>query len=142
GGFQPYAHLPEGFSDTVQVLASGATPGLLQPGESSRVPVYFAGLQHPQGASVVHFALTVSTQDQTDPVDWSALRDSLRPAYVAPEAWAPIYANFVGQVGSTWGSYVAMLDDNAAYLGRLGRRVTDAAELFAFELQQATGLHP
>src|SRR5207249_4092287 len=29
-----------------------------------------------------------------------------------------------------------------AYLGRLGRRVTNAAELFAFELQQATGLHP
>src|SRR5262245_19841848 len=35
-----------------------------------------------------------------------------------------------------------MLNDNAAYLGRLGERVIDAGELFAFELQQATGLHP
>jgi len=142
GGFQPYARVPEGFSDTVQVLASGATPGLLQPGESARVSVYFAGLQYPQGATVVDFTLTVSTQDQTEPADWPALRDSLRPRFVAPEAWAPIFANLVSQIGPTWGGYVRMLNDNAAYLGRLGLRETDAAQLFAFELQQASGLHP
>jgi hypothetical protein len=32
--------LPAGFSHTVQILASGATPGVLQPGESERIPVY------------------------------------------------------------------------------------------------------
>jgi hypothetical protein len=30
---------PDGFSDTVQLLASGTVPGLLQPGERVRVPV-------------------------------------------------------------------------------------------------------
>src|SRR5262249_4016510 len=124
-------------------LASGATPGLLQPGESFRVPVFWAGQDNfPLEPNPIDFTLAVSTQDQADPVDWDALRDSLRPPQIAPEAWAPIFANFVGQVGPTWGDYVRMLDDNARYLGRLGQRVVDAAELFGFELQQATGLHP
>ena len=169
GGFFADKRRPEGFSDTVQILASGATPGLLQPGESARVPVYWAGQQEENDAyepNPIDFTLFASTQDQTDPVDWNALRDSLRPAHVSAEAWASIYANFTSQVGGTWGSYIAMLNDNAAYLGRLGHRVTsagefveiqrgstrdltpsagrvvDVAELFAFELMQATGLHP
>src|SRR5262249_38889713 len=36
-----------GFSDSVQILASGSTPGLLQPGEVVRVPVYWTGQQLP-----------------------------------------------------------------------------------------------
>ncbi len=34
---------PAGFSQTVQFLASGAVPGILEPGESVTVPVYYAG---------------------------------------------------------------------------------------------------
>ena len=34
---------PTGYSSSVQILASGATPGLLQPGESETVPVYYDG---------------------------------------------------------------------------------------------------
>src|SRR5262249_21067255 len=133
----------EGFSDSVQIVASGATPGLLQPGEVYRVPVYWVGLQLPYDVNrAIDFVLTVSTQDQTDPVDWNAMRDALRPTQIDPDAWVAIYANLVAQTGPTWGDYVRMLNDNAIYLGRLGRRVIDAAELFAFELQQATGLHP
>jgi len=47
-----------------------------------------------------------------------------------------IWANFVIQVGQTWGDYQGMLDDNAAYLGRLGQQVSDVGELLAFEFQQ------
>src|SRR5262249_6868866 len=50
--------------------------------------------------------------------------------------------NLVAQIGPTWGDYVRMLSDNAAYLGRLGVTVTDVNELYAFELQQALGLKP
>ena len=39
--------MPEGFANEVQFLASGETPGLLQPGESRRVPIYYAGWQKP-----------------------------------------------------------------------------------------------
>src|SRR5205823_1433503 len=41
------AAVPEGFAHSVQFLANGGTPGLLQPGESSCVPVYYAGWQQP-----------------------------------------------------------------------------------------------
>jgi hypothetical protein len=37
--------VPEGFASAVQFIAVGSTPGVLQPGESGRMPVYFAGLQ-------------------------------------------------------------------------------------------------
>src|SRR5262249_53666300 len=46
------------------------------------------------------------------------------------------------QVGSTWGDYVRMLDDNAASLGRLGQHVVDVGDLWAFEVQQAIGFSP
>src|SRR5262249_11859744 len=35
---------PAGFSDTIQVLASGRIPGVLEPGEKMQVPVYLVGM--------------------------------------------------------------------------------------------------
>ncbi len=69
--------MPEGFSDSIMVLASGATPGLLQPGETVRIPVYYAGLL--QNAShrwdfsddQVEFSLGVLTADNTTTIDWT-----------------------------------------------------------------------
>ena len=143
GGFWTSA-VPEGFSDTIQILASGNTPGVLQPGESFRVPVYFAGLQQPWDFSdtQVEFNLGVLTADNTAPVNWANLKNGMRPESISSEAWDPIWTNFTTQVGDTWGDYVTMLDDNAAYLGRLGERVVDIGELAAFELKQADGLSP
>jgi RHS repeat-associated protein len=141
GGFDT-ATPPDGYGDTVQILAAGATPGLLQPGESVRVPVYWAGEQQPWDFSVVQFSLTVSTPDQTDPIDWNALQASLQPPHMSAQVWAAVFANFHSQIGSNWGDYVRMLDDNSAYLARLGESVTDVRQLFNFELQQADGLTP
>ena len=39
--------IPQGYSNTVEILASGKVPGLLEPGESVTVPVYYAGMQLP-----------------------------------------------------------------------------------------------
>jgi RHS repeat-associated protein len=66
----------------------------------------------------------------------------MRPSYVRLDAWEAVWANFTGQVGSTWGDYLAMLDENAAYLGRLGTRVDDVSQLLALEFRQADGLSP
>ncbi|MBI2875410.1 MAG: cadherin-like domain-containing protein [Candidatus Tectomicrobia bacterium] len=135
---------PEGFSDTIQILASGETPGVLQPGESFRVPVHFAGLLQPWNFNdgQVEFNLGVLTADNTSIVDWAALKDDLRPDSIRAAAWDPLWANFTTQAGDTWGDYVTMLDDNAAYLGRLGERVVDVGSLLAFEFLQADGLSP
>ncbi len=141
GGFDT-SQQPDGYSDTVQILAAGAAPGILQPGASVRVPVYWAGQQLPLDSNLVHFTLTVSSADQTDPIDWAALQASLQPPHMSAEVWAAVFANLRSQVGATWGDYVRMLDDNQAYLARLGQSVTDVRRLFGFELQQANGLTP
>jgi RHS repeat-associated protein len=136
--------LPAGFSDTVQILASGQTPGWLMPGESGQVPVYYAGLLQPWDFSdtSVDFNVSVVRTDSTTALNWSDFKDQLRPDSVSADAWTPIWNNFISQVGTTTGSYVSMLDDNAAYLGRLGESVSDVGALLGFELQQANGLSP
>jgi len=131
--------LPDGFSNTIQILASGATAGVLQPGESVRVPVYYAGWQQPWNGSTINFDLQVLTNDDSRTIDWDALKDGLRPPSINAQAWDPIYANLISLTGNTWGAYVSMLDNNASYLGRLGEPVTDVNRLWNFQVQQAIG---
>jgi RHS repeat-associated protein len=133
---------PQGFSTTVQFLGSGDTPGILQPGESFRVPVQYAGWLQPWDYSYppINFSLGVLEAGDTTAVDWTSYRDGMRPPSISEEAWAPIWGNFVAQAGNTWGDYVAMLTDNSSYLNRLGEKVTDIGDLLAFELEQADGM--
>ena len=136
------ASMPEGFSNSVQFLASGQILGTLQPGESSRVPVYYAGWQKPWdfGYPLIYFSLGIRKADDTASVDWDSFKDGMRPDSLSAEQWEPVFSNFVTQVGSTWGDYVKMLDDNAFYLHQLGERVTDIGKLVSFEVMQASGL--
>jgi len=142
-GFRTSAD-PEGFSHSIQILASGDTPGVLQPGDSVRVPVYYAGWQKPWDFSypTFNFNLGVITATDTTVADWTTLKTTMRPATINAEAWEVIWAGFRSQVGTTWGDYVKMLDDNASYVGRLGQRVLDVGQLLAFEFLQADGLSP
>jgi RHS repeat-associated protein len=131
---------PDGFYHSVQVYASGATPGVLLPGESARIPVYYAGLE--QGDSQVEFEIRIHEAGNPTPIDWAALKPTLKPSWMAADAWDAVFANLVAQVGPTWGDYVRMLGENATYLGRLGEPVSDVSDLFGFELLQANGLSP
>ncbi|MCB0029632.1 MAG: hypothetical protein KDE28_17080, partial [Anaerolineales bacterium] len=138
-----FQDMPDGFSDTVQILAGGVDPGLLQPGESFRIPVYCIGLQMPWDFqdTEIDFDVSITTADDSTPVDWVVERGNARPSYIDPVTWEAIWTNLVAQVGPTWGDYVRMLGDNASYLGQLGQRDVDISRLFGFELQQANGLH-
>jgi hypothetical protein len=82
----------------VQFLTTGSTPGVLQPGESGRMPVYFAGLEQPWdfGDRTVEFRVGVATDDGSR-VDWNSIGDSIRPDYVQPDAWQAIWSNFVAE---------------------------------------------
>jgi len=146
--------VPEGFSHSVQFLASGATPGVLQPGESGRVAVYWAGWLQPWDFSYppISFRIGITNVGNTVPVGdgegdgrngmaWDGYRESMRPDGLPDDAWNALWTVYVSRVGTTWGEYVAMLDRNALYLGGLGYRVTDVKELLAFELLQADGLN-
>ena len=134
---------PPGFSQSVQILASGSTPGLLQPGESETVPVYWAGWLRAQlldfQLPLIDFSLTSFTADDTVAIDWDSLQDSLRPTTISPGTWNVIYPNLTAQIGDTWGDYVTSLDNAAFFLGRGGQNVYDVSKLWQFEVQQANG---
>jgi RHS repeat-associated protein len=139
------AAMPDGFSNSVSVLAHGQTPGLLQPGETGRIPVYWAGWLKPWDLTYRYdfeFSLVETTVDDTTPLDWDYWKDSTRPPSVSLEAWEPVWENFVSQAGTTWGEYVSMLARNAAYLGRLGQTTFDARDLLALEVMQSGGALP
>jgi len=133
---------PAGFSHSIQVLASGATPGVLQPGESGRVPVYYAGWQQPWDWKYppLMFGLGVVTSDDTTVINWDEQKDLMKPGTMNAEAWDALFANFVAIAGDTWGDYVKMIDDNAIYLGQLGKKVNDIEQLANFTFMQADGL--
>ena len=134
--------MPVGFSNSVQFLAHGKTPGLLQPSESGRVPIYYAGWQQPWDLSypTINFDLSVLAADNTGVIDWASLKDFMRPSSLSDEAWTPVFANLQAQTGTTWGDYVRMVNANARYLAKLGQTVTDIRDLLAFEVMQASGL--
>ncbi len=135
---------PDGLSHSISILANGNSPGVLQPGESFRVPVYFAGLQQPWNFSdsSVELELRIFETTDTTPMDWTTQRELSRPDGMSAEIWDPIFANLVAQTGSSVGDYIRMLNDNARYLGQLGQRVVDVGQLWAFEILQANGLNP
>ena len=88
------------------------------------------------------WGLGVLSAENTTLVDWAAMKDEMQPPYVQEDLWDVLWSNFTGQVGDTWGDYVTMLSENAAYLNRLGQRVEDLDKLLAFTLLQADGLNP
>ena len=143
-GFLDLEASPTGSATRSRSTPAERRPGLLQPGESIRVPVYYAGLQQPWDFSDTLWSSRSSIHDagDTSSVDWDSLKTDLQPSWIPDGAWDPIFANLTAQIGPTWGDYVQMLSDNASYLGRLGLRVTDVDQLYGFELQQAIGLNP
>ena len=131
--------LPDGYSNSIQILASGRIPGVLLPGESLSIPVYYAGMQMPWDVTdpTVPLELGVLDSTDTDPVAWSSLKASLQPPSVSNAAWNQIYANLTAPLGNTWGQFVTALDNNAAYLGSVGENVTDFNTLWGFMYAQA-----
>ena len=63
--------IPNSLGNSVQVLGIGSsgTPGLLQPGESGRIPVYYVGLSLDEGQQNVGFSLgSLTSADTTEKV--------------------------------------------------------------------------
>ncbi len=138
------ASMPEGFANSVQFLASGATPGILHPGESRRVPVYYAGWQKPWDFDYppLQWSVGVLATDNATPVDWDQLKAGMRPQHAREDAWEIVWNNFIALAGSTWGDYVSMLGRNAQYLHRQGVAVMNAESLLAFSMRLADGISP
>jgi len=134
--------LPPGWHTNVQILASGQTPGVLQPGESNTVVIDYAGLVKPWlDINTIEFDLGVLQVTNTSPIDWGSLQSVMQPPNMPSDAWAAIYENLTKQLGPTWGAYVQTLDYDSGYLGRLGLNVTDIGQLLSFEAQRADAMN-
>ncbi len=137
------ATLPPGAANEAFILASGAQPGVLNPGERIQVPVYYLGLQQPWdfADSKIEMEIRYWLADDTSAIDWAARKESLRPPTLDAATWDVVYANLTADLTDT-GAYIRMLNDNAQFLGRLGQHVTDVDKLWNFEVQQAYGFSP
>ncbi|MFA6133899.1 MAG: CARDB domain-containing protein [Phycisphaerae bacterium] len=112
----------DSYAASVQRLGIGqGLAGILPPGASGSFPVYF--FSNSTGAA--NFSLGMAS-DFSAAIDWSAIKDDVRPASIAPDAWDAIWSNFTASVGGTLGSYLAVLDDNANYLSQFGQYVDEA----------------
>ncbi len=135
--------IPQGFANTVQFLGNGSVPGLLQPGDSVTVPVYYAGWQQPWNFGYPPFQYTVGvlTVTNTTPVGWDSLKSGMQPPSISDEVWDVLWSNFTKSAGVTWGDYVRMLDSDSLYLNRLGDTVNGVSDLLSFEFAKADGLN-
>ena len=165
-----FANLSPQVTGTVQVLAtgSGATPGILQPGDAFRIPIYYLGRQI-HGDTTITFSLSALT---TDDVSWSHTYTSSGveeippgsgnkyivsststigedwhvdwtsaaspPESIAPDAWNAVASNLNALVGTEWGDYVEALANDENALYTLGQDTQDVSKLYNFEVAQAS----
>ncbi len=137
--------VPAGFSNTIQILASGATPGVLEPGESIQIPIYYAGWQQPWDIPAYpNFDPEVAYEDTTDttPIPWSTLRRTSSRRTSAPPPGTRCSPTWKRRSAIPGADSSQRLDNDATYLGHLGENVTDLSQLWSFEVQQANGFSP
>jgi hypothetical protein len=79
--------MPDGFTDTIQILGSSEIPGILRPGESYRVPVYYAGWLLPFWFGSLEFWFGANTATETETIDWAGMKNELRPEWIQDDAW-------------------------------------------------------
>jgi RHS repeat-associated protein len=95
------SRVPPGVNTTVIAWpsGSGATPGLVQPGERGRVPVYFLGaIGDVSSERALNFRASVVTANDTTALDVTALRDASRPEWIGEREWSVMFTRFAAQI--------------------------------------------
>jgi hypothetical protein len=95
--------LPPGVSERVMILGSGAVPGVLNPGETIRVPIQYLGEKAPivdndQLLQLEAKCVESGSPEANAPMDWSDLKDDLKPPTVPSAVWDQVYANLTGSL--------------------------------------------
>jgi len=137
-GAQMRAMAQDSFSTNgVQImgLADDHPVNVLPPGSSYSLELDFMMVVN----EYVPFYVQLVSADQTAPVGWANFEEALRPDGIDSNEWDQAWANLQTQLGSTWGSYVAMLGNDTARLALRGQPTTLVSDLFAFEWGIAFG---
>ncbi len=89
--------MPAGTSHSVQFLGTGSgdSPGILEPGESGRVPVYYLGLLRPWDFSdrLVELQIRIVKEDDPTLYGWEDRIEDMKPDSIPQQAWDVIFAN-------------------------------------------------
>ena len=128
--------MPEGFDTTVHILADGRVPGLLLPGETTRIEVYYGGWLLPWNGLYPPIQFVLSQTSIDEAIDWDGVRDDILPGGANEHVWS----EFVAEVGQTWGDYQEALRDTARRLSDLGYRTRNGRELFANLFNEVRGM--
>ncbi len=80
----------------------------------------------------------LTLDDPTAPVDWNVLKAAFKPPGVSDDGWDATFANFVSEVGTTWGQFQQRVAGVAAGRGGAGS-ISDVATLVNEILNAADG---
>ena len=119
-------------------LNQDGPPGLLPPGATCEIPLYFYVDPSRAGHSEMSYNLFVLKADSIL-IDWTELEARLRPTDLAADLWAAVWSNFKSSVGSTWADYLRALDTQAHLLALANQPSYDTGNLLAALFSQAIG---
>jgi hypothetical protein len=111
--------------------------GILRPGTSFSVPVYFNNEGRP-----FHFQVYILDANNPDPIDWNTVLGMISPARLGDPHWALTYAQLQKQLGATWGSFVRALANDATNPTSTSSSGRDPASLLDEEVKRAAGVDP
>ena len=119
-------------------LNQDGPPGLLPPGATCEIPLYFYVDPSRAGHSEMSYNLFVLKADSIL-IDWTELEARLRPTDLAADLWAAVWSNFKSSIGSTWADYLRALDTQAHLLALANQPSYDMGNLLAALFSQAIG---
>ncbi len=123
------------YSDGDKLMLLATNPGgpanVLSPGARGFIEVEFV----PSSDASLRL---LSLDDPSAPVDWNALKAEFKPAGVTDAGWDATFANFVSDVGTTWGQFHQRVATVAAGRGGTGA-IHDVATLVNEILNAADG---
>ncbi|HUW82026.1 MAG TPA: pre-peptidase C-terminal domain-containing protein [Phycisphaerae bacterium] len=127
---------PAGLTDTIQVLAlgSGPDPGVLGPGDTGQIPVYYRGLKQPWQWEIeqIDFQLGVLTADDATPIDWPKIIAALSAASVPDPA--ALVATLQAQIGGSGADFTAYLAQRIMVLNDAGTTTSSLNRILFAEM--------
>lgn len=134
------AYPSDDVKNEVEILASGDVPGLLYPGESKRVTVYYAGMSQPwPDIEHLSFVATSLHGDNREPIDWTSVAASVIDDFYPENLRESVALQLASQVGNTWGDYERALAEAAYHFHSLGVNVYDVTDLLRYLVRKASG---
>ena len=121
--------------NSVQLL--GINPdtsfGELPPGGTHRVPFVFES-----DSLTLDFQLSsIIGSDQA--INWGAYKDVMKPNGMPAATWNTLWPDLINRLGSTWSSYLHVLQENARRLQNRGVSGSCVKDLIALEIEQVQG---